>query len=145
MFKKILVPIDGSESAWRALEHALALGNKFGSEIIVLNVVQNYNNISVLAVPLDANAVIESNNELRRIGGHILKNAETRLSEFTGKVEYVLEEGHPAETVLNLAKNQACDVIIIGSRGLSGIKEFFLGSVSSRVSQYAKVPVLIVK
>ncbi|HIU64828.1 MAG TPA: universal stress protein [Candidatus Avacidaminococcus intestinavium] len=145
MFKKILVPVDGSETAWRALEYAAALGNKFESKLLVVNVVQNYNNISVLAVPLDAATVIESNNELRRIGEHVLKTATSKLTDFQGKIAYKLEEGHPSETILNIANETECDCIVIGSRGLSGIKEFFLGSVSSKVSQYAKIPVLIVK
>ena len=44
MFKKILVPVDGSETAWRALNNALEIGKKFESEILVVNVIQPYNN-----------------------------------------------------------------------------------------------------
>ena len=47
MFSKILVPIDGSEMAWHALAHARTLGEKFGSEITVMHVVQPYNTIPV--------------------------------------------------------------------------------------------------
>ena len=53
MFKKILVPVDGSETAWRALNNALEIGKKFESEILVVNVIQPYNNAALLAVPLD--------------------------------------------------------------------------------------------
>ena len=60
-------------------------------------------------------------------------------------VEYILEVGHPSERILSVAKKTSCDAIVIGSRGLSGIAEFLLGSVSSKVSQYATIPVLIVK
>ena len=49
MFKKILVPVDGSEGSWRALEHAVALGEKFESQIEVVNVIQPYNNAALLA------------------------------------------------------------------------------------------------
>lgn len=51
MFKKILVPVDGSETAWRALNNALEIGKKFESEILVVNVIQPYNNAALLAVP----------------------------------------------------------------------------------------------
>ena len=48
MFKKILVPVDGSETAWRALNNALEIGKKFESEILVVNVIQPYNNSALL-------------------------------------------------------------------------------------------------
>ena len=113
MFKKILVPVDGSETSWRALNNALEIGRKFNSEIVVVNVIQPYNNAALLAVPLDHSTISRGNSELERI--------------------------------IALAKKVQADAIVIGSRGLSGIAEFFLGSVSSKVSQYAAVPVLIVK
>ena len=68
-----------------------------------------------------------------------------KLKDFKGKAEFDLEVGHPSERVLAVCKDKKCSAIVIGSRGLSGIAEFFLGSVSSKVSQYADVPVLIVK
>lgn len=56
-----------------------------------------------------------------------------------------MEVGHPSERILAAAKEAAADAIVLGSRGLSGIAEFFLGSVSSKIAQYATIPVLIVK
>lgn len=67
------------------------------------------------------------------------------MKDFKGKAEFLLEVGHPSERIIAVSKEKACTSIVIGSRGLSGIAEFFLGSVSSKVSQYAAVPVLIVK
>ena len=125
MFKKILVPVDGSEGSWRALEHAVVLGEKFESTIIVANVIQPYNNAALLAIPLEM--------------------AQEKMASYPHAVEYSLEVGHPSERIIALAKKIECDAIVLGSRGLSGIAEFFLGSVSSKVAQYASVPVLIVK
>ena len=51
MFKKILVPVDGSETAWRALNNALEIGKKFESEILVVNVIQPYNNAALFGSP----------------------------------------------------------------------------------------------
>ncbi len=146
MFNKILVPIDGSEGSWKALNQAVALGEKFNSELFVVNVIQPYNNAALLAVPLDHNVITQGNNELKEIGDKVLEMADERLANYkAGKVEYKLEVGHPSERIIALSKEFECDAIVIGSRGLSGIAEFFLGSVSSKVSQYATVPVLIVK
>ena len=144
MFKKILVPVDGSETSWRALNNALEIGRKFNSEIVVVNVIQPYNNAALLAVPLDHSTISRGNSELERIGDKVLEYAKDIVGDYPHEVSYDME-GHPSERIIALAKKVQADAIVIGSRGLSGIAEFFLGSVSSKVSQYAAVPVLIVK
>ena len=147
MYKKMVVPVDGSETSWRALRQAVELGVKFaGSEIIVLTVIQPYNNAALLAVPLDHNVISQSNADMERIGNEVLKQAREIVGpNYPGKVSFEMEVGHPSERILAVTKESGADAIIIGSRGLSGIAEFFLGSVSSKISQYATVPVLIVK
>ena len=147
MFNKILVPVDGSESAWRALDQGLVLSDKFGGEVIVLTVIQPYNNAALLAVPLDHNIISQSNNDLKQVGDEVLHRAEERVkaAKHDGKVSYEMEVGRPSERILAAAKENGADAIVLGSRGLSGIAEFFLGSVSSKIAQYAAIPVLIVK
>lgn len=145
MFNKILIPVDGSEGSWRALEHAVAIGEKFDAELVVATVIQPYNNATLLSVPLDAKTITDGNSELEKVGDKVLQMAAGRLIDYKGKVNYCLEIGHPSERIIALAKKEKVETIVIGSRGLSGIAEFFLGSVSSKVSQYADVPVLIVK
>ena len=147
MYKKMVVPVDGSETSWRALRQAVELGVKFGgSKIIVLTVIQPYNNAALLAVPLDHNVISQSNADMERIGNEVLKQAREIVGpNYPGKVSFEMEVGHPSERILAVTKESGADAVVIGSRGLSGIAEFFLGSVSSKISQYANVPVLIVK
>ena len=145
MFKKILVPVDGSEGSWRALASAVEIGKRFESELLVVNVIQPYNNAALLAVPLDHATINQGNSEMEKVGDKVLEMAEEKLAEYPHKVEYSLEIGHPSERIIALSKKSQCDAVVLGSRGLSGIAEFFLGSVSSKVSQYSDVPVLIVK
>jgi nucleotide-binding universal stress UspA family protein len=145
MFEKILVPVDGSETSWRALQEAKELATAFKGELYVVNVIQPYNNSAMLIVPLDQATISQGNAELAKIGGSVLQTAKNKLKDFTGKKDFDLEVGHPSERILAICKEKQCTAIVIGSRGLSGIAEFFLGSVSSKVSQYADVPVLIVK
>ena len=147
MFKKIVVPVDGSESAWHALEQAIEIGKKFDSELLVVTVIQPYNNAALLAVPLDHNIISQSSADLEQVGTEVLHRAEDKVKEagYPKKPAYKLEVGHPSERILTVAKDNGADAIILGSRGLSGIAEFFLGSVSSKIAQYADVPVLIVK
>ena len=145
MFEKILVPVDGSETSWRALEEAKTLATAFNGELVVVNVIQPYNNSAMLIVPLEQATISQGNAELTKLGNSVLQTAEQKLADFKGKKELTLEVGHPSERILAVCKDKKCTAIVIGSRGLSGIAEFFLGSVSSKVSQYADVPVLIVK
>ena len=145
MFKKILIPVDGSEGSWRALHSAMVIGKKFESELVVVNVIQPYNNAALLAVPLDHSTINQGNSELAKVGDKVLEMAEDKLADYPFKAENSREIGHPSDRINALSKKSGCDAIVLGSRGLSGIAEFFLGSVSSKVSQYATIPVLIVK
>ena len=124
-----------------------ALACKFEGELLVMTVIQPYNNAALLAVPLDHNIISQSNADLEEVGQEVLARARDRVdaSGFTGKAEYKIELGHPSERILTIAKAEKADAIVLGSRGLSGIAEFFLGSVSTKISQYANIPVLIVK
>ena len=69
----------------------------------------------------------------------------TQNFQKTLQVTKELVEGRPADKIVETAKEGMFDLIVIGSRGLGGIKEFFLGSVSNRVADKAPCPVLIVK
>lgn len=120
MFSKILVPVDGSESSWRALRQAVTLRDKFEGKLLVVTVIQPYNNAALLAVPLDRNIISQSNEELERIGGEVLKMAKDIAGDDPAQVEYKLEIGHPSERIVETVKQEACDAVVIGSRGLSG-------------------------
>ena len=145
MYNRILVPVDGSDSAWKALDYAKTLGEKFQAELLVLHVVQPYYSTPILATPMDTPFIPIQPQDVERSGQQLLTAAQERLKKYPREIVTKLEFGHPAERILALAKEWPADVIVIGSRGLSGIAEFFLGSVSSTVAQYAKIPVLIVK
>jgi nucleotide-binding universal stress UspA family protein len=143
MFSKIMVPIDGSEMAWHALDHARTLGEKFSSEITVVHVVQPYNTIpsidgSPLFIPRDID-------DIQKTGQTLLKQAEDKMAGYPYPLETKIEFGYPAERILNLVKEGNFSLIVMGNRGLSGIAEFLMGGVVSRVTQHSSVPVLIVK
>ena len=113
----------------------------------MLTVIQPYNNAALLAVPLDHNIISQSNADLEEVGKEILARAREKVTEtgFTGAADYKIELGHPSERILTISKAEKADAIVLGSRGLSGLAEFFLGSVSTKISQYSNIPVLIVK
>ena len=109
MFKKILVPVDGSETAWRALNNALEIGKKFESEILVVNVIQPYNNAALLAVPLDHATINQGNSELEKVGDKVLELAKEMVGSYPHKVEYDMEVGHPSERIIALSKKVEAD------------------------------------
>ncbi len=82
--------------------------------------------------------------QLQENANSILDNVKEKLEDIPN-TNVVLLTGSPASTIVNFADSEGCDLIVIGSRGLSAIKEFMLGSVSHNVVQQAKIPVLIVK
>lgn len=147
MFQKILVPVDGSDTAWKALKTAAALASRFQGEIRVFTVMEPYNSLSLFQITLDQNLMDRSNREMKKASLAVLDTAKEKLTEygFHGKVSYEDGEGNPAELILEKSREDGCDSVVIGSRGLSGIEEFLLGSVSSKVTQYAEVPVFVVK
>ena len=139
MYKKILVPTDGSDFAKDAQLHALFLAKVSGAEIIALSVSENHfiNGISV-------------SEEIEQINQILEDRCKKDLQEFDDmndegvKISSVIKEGSPAKTILEVAEEEDIDLIVIGSSGKSGFDRFILGSVSDKVVNAAKCPVLVV-
>jgi len=127
---KVLVAIDGSESAEKALKYAVQLAKKYKAKITLLNVQESK------LFSLKPKVVKE-------VGERVLSDATTKVKGL--KVNTQLEFGNPAETLIEVAEKENYDLIIVGSRGVSNVKRFFLGSVSDDVSHHAKCSVLIVR
>lgn len=144
MLEKIFVPVDGSEPGWHALEYACKLGEKFDSEITVVHVIQPHYTLPTVALHGEIPFLSVNIEEIEATGYKLIELAKEKLSQYP-KVETLLELGHPAERILSLVKENPYDLIIIGSRGLSGLSEFFLGSISTTVSQQSPIPVMIIK
>lgn len=136
MFKKILVPFDGSTCADGALDVAIDMAKKYSSDII-LATIQPVPALTIRAALNQEGACAEAQKEQ--------SPAKEKLDKAGIKFTAVTECGDPAEAILKIAKEQQANVIIMGSRGLSGLSELLLGSVSTKVVQLAKVPVLVCK
>ena len=137
MYQRILVPVDGSDSAWKALNYAKMMGEQFHSELMIVHV----DPYCTLATPLAPIVRPEAER-----GEHpLLNEAKKRLQGYPYAVTYQLVFGHPTDRILTLAEKWAAEMIVLGRRGMSSIEGFLMGSVSSAIAQYAKVPVLIVR
>lgn len=139
MYKKILVPTDGSEFAKKAQLQALFLAKVSGAEIIALSVSENHfiNGISVTEE-------VEQLNQL--LSDRCKKDLEEfeNMNEDGIKISSIIKEGTPAKVILDVASDEDIDLIVIGSSGKSGFDRFILGSVSDKVVNAAKCPVLVV-
>jgi nucleotide-binding universal stress UspA family protein len=147
LITKILVAIDGSEHADKALGFALDLAEKYSATITLVNVFQ-VPMFGYLGEPFAYPALLaEFTNEVKRMHEQILSKALKKAKELKPnlKISTVLEEGRPSDKIVETAKEGNFDLIVMGHRGLGRVKEFFLGSVSDRVADEAHCPVLIVK
>jgi nucleotide-binding universal stress UspA family protein len=151
MLKKILLAYDGSVNARRALDRAIELSKASDAELSIV-VCVNLAGFETLAakklVALAAKEIlVEFRHEVVQEAEGLVSDA-SRLAKKAGVREVrtlVLKDGDPAATILYAAEKQAPDLIVVGRRGVSGIERFLLGSVSSRVVNYAKCDVLVVK
>ncbi len=142
MFKRILVASDGSDHALNAAGTAARLAKDLGSELTVLYVYTPLARVTpfgaVSAVDLDP-AVVES------IQSSVIERTTEVIREYRVPHSIRTEIGYPSEVIVGIADSDEYDLVVIGSRGLSGIKALFLGSVSDRVVHTAHCAVLVVK
>lgn len=145
MYKKILVPLDGSEKANDAAEHAVELAARIGAEVTLYHVIP--------ALPPYVNrygdhlggAYQQIHNELQATGEETLQKARANFAKSGVKLDVKILWGNPAEEICREAKEGDFDLIVMGSRGLGEIKGFIMGSVSNRVVRHASTPVLVVR
>jgi nucleotide-binding universal stress UspA family protein len=137
-FKNILVPIDGSIYSEKSLERASELVDAFGSNLILIYVVEKSIPINLL----DRKEYLEI---LRKFGTNVLEKANKKLSKKGITAKVLLKEGNIVNEIEKIAKKEKCDLILVGSKGLGAVARLLLGSVSNKISQTSPCSVLIVK
>ena len=139
MFAKILVAVDDSETSKKAFDQSVFLAQKCSSKLYVIHVVLDWEYGG------DSAATFELIDEIRANGRELLERCKTLALKSNVQVETLLEQGDYAQEIIEVAKRNDCDLIIMGSRGMSPIKELLLGSVSLKVMHHASCPVMIVR
>lgn len=155
MFEKILVPLDGSEHSSKALGIAIQLAKKFKGSITLIHAYSVVSRVVVapepttltppmapIITPLDVSKIAET---ARKTGNSILADGEEKVKAEGIQVEALLREGNIVQEIVNAAGQGSFDLIVMGARGISKIKELLLGSVSDGVIRNAPCPVLVVK
>ena len=136
--KKILVPMDGSKNSMRGLDEAIYLARQCHATITGLYVIPIYSrNFTDSIIPYQIH--------ITKSAKKFMESAKTICAQkgilFKSKIVF----GSPTIEIDEASKNKEYDIIVIGSRGQSGLKEVFLGSVAKAIIHKSKIPVLVVK
>ena len=150
MFRRILVPIDGSATSRRGLDEAIALAKDQSAKIFLLHVVDERVVTTSFDVPMyvPANYVDDLLTALRKQGKRMLARAVARIRKSRIKVDTILVEtmaGGVADTILAQARKCKADVIVLGTHGRRGVSRLVLGSDAEGVVGGSRVPVLLVR
>lgn len=142
MYKKILVPIDGSESSYKTLEEAIRIGNQFNSKLYVLTVVPE-------RIMTDYDPLITEDesfySSLKKNAEDIIHVAKDYFDDVSCEVETIIERGTVDQVILNTARVKDVGLIVMGNRGLGDFSRLLLGSVSNKIINKSPVSVLIIK
>ncbi len=145
---KILVPYDGSAPSRRAVEYALRIATAVGRPAVELHLLNVQDTDLSIADYFDRDAVEVAARIVaaRRESGAKLLETPARSVESSGvRVVQTVLLGDPAAVIGSYADDQNCDMVVMGTRGLSPVGGLFLGSVTSKVIHLVKVPVTLVK
>jgi nucleotide-binding universal stress UspA family protein len=141
MFSKLLVPIDGSDNSFRALDHAIFLSKKITARITALRVMEY--------LPL---VYVQSQRTMDTILSKYLEESESILKKSIDigekkgvRIESKLKKGDAASNILNYSKKEDYDTIIMGRRGTGKLRQLVLGSTSTKVLNHSDCTVVIVK
>jgi len=141
--QRILVPVDFSDTAKKALQYAVPFAKAFDAEVVLLNVMQSYSlppeigYVPPELVVSQRDFIASAREELdkwcaREIGGR-------------ARTQVLVREGVPWQEVVTVARETNTDLIVLATHGRTGLKHVLLGSVAERVARHAPCPVLVVR
>jgi nucleotide-binding universal stress UspA family protein len=161
MIKRVLVAIDGSEHANRAIDLACAVASRFGAELIAVHVVPDKPLSEAerkmaevefqgeVARDFDLTRLADARDDIRLLSQRLTEQAADAKArarqQAVPSVRTVLREGDPATAILNVAKEERADIIVMGRRGLGDLAGLLLGSVSHKVAHLAECACLTVR
>jgi len=147
MYKHILFPTDGSERSQIALKHALGLAKAVGGKITALHVVpEYYPPVYEDSGPFDPEIEARFEREAVNRAGRFLSQV-TDAADAAGVPSGAVHvtSYHTADTIMKVAEEQGCDLIVMSSGGRTGLASLLLGSETKKVLAHTRVPVLVCK
>jgi nucleotide-binding universal stress UspA family protein len=145
-FGKIVVAFDGSKDSFKAIDLGCSLTSKYGSTLVIVHVYSTalppYTGVTPMPVPELEGATAMSKERARGILAEGIKLAEARGLKARGEL---IEAGSTVQAVVEFAASEKADLIVVGTRGMTGFKKLILGSVSSGLVSHSECPVLVVR
>lgn len=153
---KLLVPVDGSSASINAVKKAIEIAQKYSFSIKLISVVDPdklslYRRNENFWRQVDGSAIQEDNEIVEKFEERIKENAVKLLDAIIDKLDFSTVKtekevliGEPYAKIIETAKNEKFDLIVMGNRGFSKIKRFFIGSVAQKVISDAPCPVLVI-
>jgi nucleotide-binding universal stress UspA family protein len=139
LFKKILIPTDGSEYTKAAISKGLELAKLMGAEVTALYVVDQ---TSFINFPMDS-TIVSVYSLLEKEGKDAVEYVKAEGAKIGVKVDAIVDEGSPVRKIVEASR--AHELIVMGTLGRTGMSKILLGSVAERVVRYAHCPVLVVR
>jgi nucleotide-binding universal stress UspA family protein len=142
VYNKILIPTDGSKSAYNAAKHAVWAANSCSADIVVLNVVE-YSKLPEINV---VDVEIKLKEMLMEEGNEALKEISELFNESSKdiNVSYMIKEGSPANKILETIDNNDIDMVVMGTAGKHGLDRILMGSVAEKVVRNANCAVTVI-
>jgi len=141
MYKRILIPLDGSSSSEEVFKHVIPLTQAFDAEMILLQVLlEPAEEFSIPTSPLSPPIGIR---KLQTKTRAYLKKVCAKLEKEGTRVSYLIRQGGVAERILEVAETMEADLIAMASHGHSLTRVFLLGSVTYQVVRHSALPVLV--
>ena len=141
MFTNILVPVDGSDNSYRALDAALLFSEKLGSNITVVHVMEQVPITHIGSEKL----LSEFLEAYKKENQDILSKCSEIATQKGLTIKTLLLQGNPASVILDYSKQEKFDLLIMGSRGMGKFKELILGSVSNKIVHHSPCAVLLIR
>ena len=142
MLSKILVPVDGSDNSFRALEHAIFLSTKIQeSQITVLYIIEDLPSLYIYS----PKTIEKLHADYKSESAKILERCKEIANKSGINIHTVLLEGDPASKIIAYSEMERFDIIMMGSRGMGKFKEMIVGSISNKVIHHAKCSVMLVR
>jgi len=150
MYKHILISTDGSEVAQKGLDHGLSLAKAIGAKVSVITVTESFPVYASAGAGIGAGWVpiemADYNKAQDEFTNGVFAGAKQAAEQHGVAIETVhIRNAQPAEAILETAKAQGCDLIVMASHGRRGLGRLLLGSQTSEVVTRSPVPVLVVR
>jgi len=146
---RVLVPLDGSKHSDEVVRFLVRMPLPCHAEVLVMTVMQSFAAAFVKAYTLDLERdrriIAELQKAEEEAAERLLAEAENEFRRGGYRVSAIVAHGDPSQEILREAARRDVDLIALGTKGLTGVRGFLLGSVAQRIARYAKASVLIVR